>query len=87
MDGINCAFEFGGALMLLLNVFRLVKDKRIAGVAILPTAFFAVWGVWNLAYYPSLGQWASFVGGVAVVVVNSVWVGLALHYSRRKEGV
>lgn len=37
-------------------------------------AVFTVWGVWNLAYYPALGQWLSFVGGVVLVAGNLAWV-------------
>lgn len=48
------------------------------------TAFFAIWGGWNLYYYPSLGQWASFMGGVVIVTTNIIWLLLALHYSMAK---
>ena len=85
MDLANGCFEFGGALFLLLNVIRLFKDKRVAGVSVATVAFFGIWGVWNLFYYPSLEQWASFVAGIAVVIANSAWVVLALYYKFRKE--
>ena len=86
MDFTNGCFEFVGAMFLAFNVFKLIKDKRIAGISIATVAFFCAWGVWNLFYYPSLGQWASFSAGVAVVVANVTWVCLALYYSRRREG-
>jgi hypothetical protein len=82
-DCVNGLFESCGGLFVLMNIWRVVKDKTVRGVAIAPTAFFTLWGLWNLYYYPSLGQWVSFGGGIAVVSGNAVWVGLALKYSWR----
>lgn len=82
-DHFNALFEAGGAALLLLNVRALLRDRRLAGVHIAPTAFFAAWGLWNLYYYPHLGQWWSFAAGLAVVAVNAAWIGLALYYRRQ----
>lgn len=82
-DTINAVFEFGGAVLLLRNLWRLWRDKRVAGVSILPTVWWTCWGAWNLYYYPALGQWWSFVSGFGVVAANAAWVGLALWYARR----
>ena len=84
-DLVNGCFEMIGASLLVLNVKALYKDKAVAGVRVAPTAFFALWGWWNLYYYPSLGQWFSFAGGVAIVSVNCVWVVMAIHYSQRNK--
>ena len=81
-DTINGVFELGSAVMLLLNVRMLLRDRKVSGVHWAPTAFFTVWGIWNLWYYPSLGQWMSFAGGCAIVVVNTVWLALAIRFSR-----
>lgn len=67
-DLVNGLFELFGGLLLALNCFRLYRDKRLAGVSIIPTTFYALWGYWNLFYYPSLHQWMSFVGGLGVVI-------------------
>lgn len=80
MDVINGSFELGGAFILLLNVRRLYRDKIVRGVHWSPTAFFAAWGLWNLLYYPSLGQTCSFIGGVCLVAVNLVWLGQVAYY-------
>jgi hypothetical protein len=82
-DLINGCFELTGAAMLCLNVRRLWRDRRVAGVHWGPTLFFAAWGFWNLFYYPSLEQWASFAGGIALVSVNTVWLTLLAYLSRR----
>ncbi|KKL45911.1 hypothetical protein LCGC14_2350840, partial [marine sediment metagenome] len=62
-DFINGAFELLGAVAIFGHVRRVLKDKAVAGVSILSVCFFASWGLWNLYYYPSLGQWVSFWGG------------------------
>jgi len=78
----NGLFEGGGAIMLLLNLRQLVRDKKVAGVHWGPIVFWTLWGFWNLYYYPSLHQWASFAGGVGVVACNTAWLGLAFYYRR-----
>lgn len=82
-DFINGAFELFGAALLLLNVREIIRTKRVAGVHWLPTVFFTIWGFWNLYYYPLLGQWLSFVGGVAIVLVNCIWLALVVIYRPR----
>ena len=82
-DLINGSFEFTGGCLLWMNVWALGRAKHFRGVAILPTAFFATWGVWNLYFYPSLGQWWSFWGGVNIVLANVVWVSQMLYYRHR----
>lgn len=81
-DLINGLFEGLGAILCWFNVTRLRKDKEVKGVSWAVQAFFSLWGIWNLYYYPSLGQWASFWGGVGLVSGNATWVILAIKYSR-----
>jgi len=85
-DLINGLFEALGGVLLWTNVLRAARDKAFKGVAIVPTAFFMAWGIWNLYYYPSLGQWFSFSGGINIVVANAVWVGQMIYYRERKPG-
>lgn len=82
LDIINGLFELGGAILLWLNVVRLHRDKLVRGVHPVPTAFFACWSVWNLWFYPSLGQWWSFAAGIGVGVVNIIWLVQMLWYLR-----
>lgn len=51
-DLVNGGFELLGGLILLINIFRLRRDKRVAGISIIPICFFTLWGFWNLYYYP-----------------------------------
>lgn len=79
-DQINGSFEVAGAAFNCLNVRRLIRDKHLEGVRWEPTAFFTLWGVWNLWYYPALEQWYSFAGGCLIVMVNALWVALVAWY-------
>ena len=81
-DFINGSFELMAGTLLLVNCWKLHKDKRVRGVSIFVTAFFGLWGFWNLYYYPSLNQTASFIGGIMVVFANTLWVGMAVYYER-----
>jgi hypothetical protein len=81
-DLINGSLEMAGALLLLRNCHLLYLHKRVQGVSIATTAFFSMWGLWNLYFYPANNLWISFAGGVCLAVVNMTWVGLALYYSK-----
>ena len=81
-DIINASFEFVGAFAVLLSVRKAYQDKQVHGVSWLHVAFFTAWGFWNIYYYPSLDQWWSFAAGVFLVVVNCIWVGQLIYYSR-----
>lgn len=81
-DLINGGFELVGALFTWRNFLQLRRDRTIAGVYWPTTAFMVAWGLWNLVYYPSLAQWASFIGGVLLVAGNVAWVALAIRIMR-----
>ena len=83
-DFVNGIFELGGGILLIQNCRTLYRDKIVKGVSVPVTAFFAAWGVWNLYYYPSLDQWASFAGGLVIVSANIVWVVMAVYYARSR---
>ncbi len=80
-DMINGTLELVGGLFILLSVVKLHRDKKIMGVSWVHAGFFAGWGYWNLFYYPHLDQWVSFIGGVFIVVTNTVWLGQMLYYT------
>lgn len=81
-DLINGVFELGGGLMSWVNFKRLLRDKKVKGVDWRITGFWSLWGTWNLAFYPLLGQWASAIGGVFLVAGNTAWVVLAIKYRK-----
>jgi hypothetical protein len=81
-DVVNGLFEMLSGFFLWNNVRILLKHKSVKGVSILTTSVFALWGYWNLFYYPHLNQWMSFFGGINVVLANTAWVILAIKYSQ-----
>ena len=84
-DLINGLFEFFGGTLILLNIVQLYKHKTIQGVHWLPTLFFTSWGLWNLYFYPSLDQWYSFIGGLWIVVTNSIWLIQIIYYKTKEQ--
>lgn len=88
-DLINASFEMFGAVFVWLNVKQLYIDKTVKGIDWRVTAFWTAWGVWNLFYYPALGQHLSFYAGIILVIGNLTWVGLLAYYKWRKptEGI
>lgn len=84
-DLVNGGFELLAGFMILNHCRVLYRDKKVRGVSILSTIFFALWGFWNLFYYPHLDQWASFVGGLLIVSANTSWIGLMIYYHRKEH--
>lgn len=78
-DLINGGIEMVGAFFTWRNAWQLRADREIRGVYWPTTFFFTAWGMWNLYYYPALGQWASFAGGVVLVAGNIAWVVMAIR--------
>jgi hypothetical protein len=88
-DHCNAVFEGGGAIIQLINVRQILRDKTVRGVHWAPLAFWTAWGVWNVFYYPAIHQWWSFACGLGVVAGNAVNLSLMWLYwprSRRSKG-
>lgn len=79
-DIVNALFEAFGFFAVAMSCIRVLKDKKVAGVSILTVTFFTSWGVWNLYYYPSLGQTFSGVAAGLTCLANLTWCGLLLKY-------
>lgn len=79
----NALFELLGAVLQWINVFKLLRDKRVQGVYWPVTAFFAAWGMWNIYFYAAVGTPLSSVAAGFMTTSNVVWVALAIRYSRR----
>lgn len=84
-DIVNGSYESLGGIFIALSCIKAWKDKDVKGVSWLHVAFFTTWGYWNLFYYPHLGQWVSFWGGIVVTAMNTLWVVLLLYYGRKKS--
>lgn len=81
-DIINGSFEALASLFILNHCRVLWRQKQVRGVSIVSTSFFFTWGVWNIAYYPMIGQPFSFACGVLVTAANALCVGLMWHYRK-----
>lgn len=81
-DLINGLFELVGAGFTWRNAWQLRTDREIRGVYWPTSLFFAAWGLWNLVYYPALGQWISFTAGVVLVSGNVAWVVMAIRINK-----
>lgn len=79
-DVINGLFELFGSYFTWMSAIQLYRDKHIRGMYWPSGIFFAVWGLWNLYFYPALGQWFSFSAGVVLVLGQVAWVFLLLRY-------
>ncbi len=77
-DLINGCIELLGALLLVGNCRLLYSHKAVQGVSVLTTAFFTLWGIWNLYFYPANNLWLSFVGGLCLAGANLTWVVMAI---------
>ena len=79
-DLINGLFELSGSAFIWLNIRRVLKDREVKGVSIVTTTFFTSWGIWNMYFYPHLGQWLSFAGGFAIISANTIYIYLLYKY-------
>lgn len=79
-DLINAGFEIGAGFAVLHHCWCLRQDKQARGVSVLAVLFFTVWGVWNVFWYPWLGQVFSFVAGIFVTAANALYVGMLGYY-------
>lgn len=83
-DLTNAGFEFFGSVTIWLNVARIRKDRGHAGISLASIIFFLLWGFWNLIYYPTLDQWASFAAGCSITLANMVWIGHLIYFGKIK---
>lgn len=84
-DLVNASFEGLGGLVILLNVRRILRDRIVRGVDWRVMAFFFAWGLWNLYYYPHLGQTWSFFAGIGIAAANAVYLGLLIYYVNKER--
>lgn len=79
-DLLNGIFEFGLSYFILKSIQKIRVDKKVLGFY-MPTIYWTTaWGLYNIFYYPYLGQWFSFVGGITVVTLNLIWLSHYFYY-------
>ena len=79
-DLINGLVQLFGGVLTIINIVKLIKDKKIKGISWIPTAYFSIWGAWNMYYLLSLNQTYSFWGGLIIFSANAIWLGLLIYY-------
>lgn len=84
-DKMNGLFEFAGGLFILLSCIKLYRDKKVRGISFVHVGYFTLWGYWNIYYYPYLDQWISFIGGLSVVLMNTIWLLMLICYLRKEK--
>jgi hypothetical protein len=84
-DKLNGMFELVGGVFILISCVKLYRDKQVRGVSFIHIGYFTLWGYWNIHYYANLDQWMSLVGSLSVTMVNTVWLGMIVFYSRREK--
>ncbi len=85
MDLINSLFELFASLFILNHCRVLYEHKSVKGVSVVSVIFFTIWGLWNIIYYPSIGQILSFYAGIAVFVTNLIYISMLLYYRSREN--
>ena len=83
-DLINGLFEIVGAALMTMDIVRIRRDRGVLGIYWPSRIFFLAWGSWNCFFYPYYGHWWSFVGGVAMTLVNFTWLAHVIYYRRLK---
>jgi hypothetical protein len=81
-DLINGVMQAGLGAAVLNHCWTLYIDKEVRGVSAVSTALFTLYGIWTLYFYPYLGQFWSFAGGLFITVANALYVGMLIAYSR-----
>lgn len=84
-DNINGLFELLGGVFVMLHCLRLYKDKKVKGISLVAIAYFALWGIWNIYYYPFLEQWASLIGSLFIVTMNTLWISMMVYYIMKER--
>ena len=84
-DLINGSFELMGGFFVALHCLKLYRDKKVRGVSFIASGYFTLWGFWNMYYYPFLRQWASLIGGLLIVAMNTLWIGMMFYYLRKEK--
>jgi hypothetical protein len=72
-DAINGSFESIGAVSVWANVWILLRDREVKGIAWQFQIFWCLWGIWNCWFYKDLEQIISWIAGIILCIGNLVW--------------
>lgn len=83
-DTTNAGFEIGGSIAIWMDIFQILKDKRIDGLNVWARLFYTVWAIWSVYYYFYLAQWFSFWFAFPLAIGSLIWFGLMIKYRKNK---
>lgn len=79
-DMYNGMFEAVAGALKIIDIFSIYKDKEVKGFSLIPVCFFVCWAAFNVWFYPAIGQYWSFIGGLFLFATNGIWLAMALYY-------
>lgn len=82
LDIVNSIFFFTTSAFVVMNVFKLIQDKEVKGVKLLPSCFFSVSTWWGMYYYYQIEQMGGFLGITLLAIGNTSWMALAIYYEK-----
>jgi hypothetical protein len=83
-DDINTLIIAICFCFLVTNIAKLVKDKRLMGIAASSLIFFAIQSGYRVFYMYHLHQYYSMVGQSFITLANLVYIGILLYYKRKQ---
>lgn len=85
-DLTQAAWETGSAVFSLLNIRAIRRSRSIAGVHWIPTAFYFLWGLYNIWFYEALSLPAAWWASIGITATNLLWLGHVAWYTGRRRG-
>jgi hypothetical protein len=79
-DAFNAFLEFAAVFAVLASVRKLVRDRKVRGLAPSHMAYGFFSASWFLYYYAHLDQWWSFWVSALYWFTFAAWVVLALYF-------
>lgn len=68
-----------------INVYRIVMDKTVQGVSVVPVVVFVITNLFQVVYFAQLGEWWNVAGSAGMASGNSVWIILHCLYRREQK--
>ncbi|XAI95940.1 hypothetical protein [Microcystis phage Mwe-JY26] len=84
-DIINAGFQLLAAFLIAMHCRAVWKARDVAGVSIFATFCFALWGVWNVYYFATLGQVWSYYAAYACAAAHAAYMSLLLTFRRKGD--
>lgn len=84
MDPLSICFGLC-SIMGFLSVYRVWKDKHIAGVSVLPSFVYMATQVFETLFFLQHGQPCAAIGALLMLSANAAWLILVYRYRWRSQ--